>query len=132
MSSVFTRIMKGELPGHVPYADDRCIALMSINPIAPGHCLVIPRVEIDQWTALDDDTTAHLTTVARRLGHALAAEFPCERIGLVIAGFEVPHCHLHVIPARSMADLDFSRAAASVDQQILASQSAAIAARLAS
>jgi diadenosine tetraphosphate (Ap4A) HIT family hydrolase len=130
MSSVFTRIMNGELPGHVPYSDDRCIALMSINPIAPGHCLVIPRAEIDQWTALDDDLASHLTTVARRVGRALAEEFPCERVGLVIAGFEVPHCHLHVIPARSMSDLDFSRAAASVDQQVLASHSAAIAARL--
>jgi diadenosine tetraphosphate (Ap4A) HIT family hydrolase len=130
MPSVFTRIMNGELPGHVPYSDDRCIALMSINPIAPGHCLVIPRAEIDQWTALDDDLASHLTTVAGRLGRALADEFPCERIGLVIAGFEVPHCHLHVIPARNMADLDFSRAAASVDQQVLASQSAAITARL--
>lgn len=122
--------MNGELPGHIPHADVHCIVLLSINPIAPGHCLVIPRVEVDQWTALDDTVAGHLMAVAKRLGNALAGEFPCERVGLVIAGFEVPHCHLHVIPARSMADLDFSRAAATVDHGDLARQSAAIAARM--
>lgn len=122
--------MNGELPGHVPYADDHCIVLLSINPIAAGHCLVIPRLEIDHWTALDDMLAAHLMAVAGRLGRALRAEFPCERVGLVIAGFEVPHCHVHVIPATSMADLDFGRAATSVDHDELARHAAAIAARL--
>lgn len=128
---MFTKIMNGELPGHIPHSDDRCIVLMSINPIAPGHCLVIPRVEVDHWTALDDSVVAHLTAVAARLGRALQDEFECERVGLIIAGFEVPHCHLHVIPARSMADLDFGRAAATVDHAELARQAAAIAVRLA-
>lgn len=123
--------MNGELPGHIPHADDHCIILMSINPIAPGHCLVIPRAEIDHWIALDDSLAAHLMAVAGRLGRALQVEFECERVGLVIAGFEVPHCHLHVIPARSMVDLDFSRAAATVDHGVLARQAAAIGARLA-
>jgi diadenosine tetraphosphate (Ap4A) HIT family hydrolase len=93
--------------------------------------LVIPRDEVDHWTALDDSLATHLMTVAGRLGRALHVEFDCERVGLVIAGFEVPHCHVHVIPTRSMADLDFSRAAATVDHGELARQAAAIAARLA-
>jgi histidine triad (HIT) family protein len=122
--------MDGDIPGHIPYADDRCIALMSINPIAPGHLLVIPRNEIDQWTDLDDDLAAHLIHVARRAGNALRQEFECERVALMIAGFEVPHCHLHVVPARNMTDLDFSRAASSVDHAELARYSANIASRL--
>lgn len=131
MPSVFTRIINGELPGHIPHSDDLCIVLMSINPIAPGHSLVIPRAEIDHWTSLDDSIAAHLMAVAGRLGRALQVEFGCERVGLVIAGFEVPHCHLHVIPARSMADLNFDRAAATVDHAELARQAAAIATHLA-
>jgi diadenosine tetraphosphate (Ap4A) HIT family hydrolase len=128
MASVFTRIMNAELPGHMPYVDERCVVLMSINPIAPGHCLVIPREETDQWTDLDPDIAAHLMLVAHRLGGILRTEFPCDRVGLIIAGFEVAHCHLHVIPTRSMADLDFTNAESHVDQSVLAMYAAQIAA----
>jgi diadenosine tetraphosphate (Ap4A) HIT family hydrolase len=130
MPSVFSRIINGELPGHIPFADDTCIVLMSINPIAPGHCLVIPRVEIDQWSDLESTTCTHLVTISQRLSKVLRNIFPCERVGLIIAGFEVPHCHLHVIPARSMADLDFTHAAVHVDHEELESQSALIASGL--
>ena len=120
MASVFTRIINGELPGHVPYRDHQCFVLMSINPIAPGHCLVIPRTEIDQWSDLEHDVAAHLMVVAQRVSRALRTAFPCERVGLIIAGFEVAHCHLHVIPARGMQDMDFSRAATHINHDELA------------
>ena len=131
MASVFTRIMNGELPGHIPYRDDKCILLMSINPIAPGHCLVVPRSEIDQWTDLPHELVAHLMTVAHRVSGALREAFSCERVGLIIAGFEVPHCHLHLIPATGMHDLDFSRAAAHVSTESLAQHASRISERLA-
>ena len=103
---------------------------MSINPIAPGHCLVIPREEVDQWSDLDGDIMSHLVMISHRLSHVLRELFPCERVGLIIAGFEVPHCHIHVIPTRNMADMDFANAVVNVDHEELASQAALIASRL--
>lgn len=114
MTTIFTRIIDGELPGHFVWSDDRCVAFLSINPMAGGHTLVVPRVEIDQWTDLPGDLADHLFTVARRIGVAQLEAFACERIGLFIAGFEVPHVHLHVIPANAMADLDLCNMATSV------------------
>ena len=127
MASVFTRIINGDLPGHVPYRDGLCFVLMSINPISPGHCLVIPRTETDQWSDLEPDLAAHLMVVAQRVSRALHTAFPCERVGLIIAGFEVPHCHLHVIPANGMHDLDFARAATHVDHDELARHAESLA-----
>jgi diadenosine tetraphosphate (Ap4A) HIT family hydrolase len=119
--------MNGDLPGFIPYTDEHCVVVMSINPIAPGHCLIIPRREVDQWTDLDDDLARHLMSVARRIGRVMRERFSCVRVGLVVAGFEVPHCHLHVIPASTMADLDFSRASSAVDNEELARHCAIIA-----
>lgn len=130
MASVFTRIIAGELPGHIPYTDDQCIVLLSINPIAPGHCLVIPRKEVDHWSDLDGATALHLMEVAHRLAGVLRGTFPCERVGIMIAGFEVPHCHVHVIPTRSMRDMDFANAAKTVDHSQLADYAQRIRAAL--
>jgi histidine triad (HIT) family protein len=116
MPSVFTRIMSGELPGRILLEDERCVALLTAAPIRPGHALVVPREEIDHWLDLPDDLAAHLTHVAARVGRAVKAAFPCEKIGLVIAGLEVRHVHLHLVPMDAIADLDFSRQDKSPDQ----------------
>ncbi len=115
MASIFSRIIAGEIPGRLVWDDDLCVAMVDIRPLHPGHCLVIPKAEVDHWIDLDPDTSTHLMTVARELGRAQQQAFPCGRIGLLIAGYEVPHTHLHVIPTDSMADFDFRNADPSVD-----------------
>jgi histidine triad (HIT) family protein len=110
MATIFTRIIDGELPGRFLWRDDRAVAMLDIRPLHLGHALVIPRQEVDEWTDLDPELALHLTTIAHHLGRAQRAVVPCRRVGLLIAGFEVPHTHLHVIPVDGMADFDFSRA----------------------
>jgi histidine triad (HIT) family protein len=115
MTTVFTRIIAGELPGTFVWRDERCVAFMSINPIATGHALVVPRDEIDHWIDAPADLVAHLFEVTRLVGLAQRDAFDCERIGVIVAGYEVPHAHVHVIPTNSMADVSFANAASSVD-----------------
>ncbi len=110
MASIFTKIIAGDIPGRIIWADEVCVAMVDIRPLHPGHCLVIPRAEIDQWIDLDADTAQHLMAVAHHIGAAQKATVECERIGLMIAGFEVPHAHVHVVPISSMAHLDFRNA----------------------
>ena len=116
MPTVFTRVMTGELPGRIVYSDDRCAAFLTIAPLRSGHTLVVPREEIGNWLDLPDDLLAHLGEVSRRVGRAVVEATRAERVGLIIAGFEVDHVHLHLIPADTMDDLDFARADASPDQ----------------
>ncbi len=98
MPSIFTRIINGEIPGRILVDDDVCIAMLDIRPLHPGHTLVIPKVEVDQWTDLDEATVGHLMAVAHRIGRAQKAFVDCRRIGLMIAGFDVRHSHLPVVP----------------------------------
>ncbi|CAB5019818.1 unannotated protein [freshwater metagenome] len=102
------------------YEDENVFAIMTINPIAKGHVLVIPTKEVDEWTNVDELTRQKLFTTAHRIAEVQKQIFPCERVALIIAGFEVPHCHIHLIPATSMHDVSFSNAAASVDHDELA------------
>ena len=115
MTTIFTRIIKGELPGTFVHRDDDVVVFMSINPISPGHALVVPIAEVDQWTDVEPRTRAKLFEVAHRVGEAQKKAFFCNRVALIIAGFEVPHCHLHVIPANDMGDVSFANAATKVD-----------------
>lgn len=110
MPTIFTRIIGGELPGRFVWRDERCVAFTTIAPLRPGHTLVVPIAEIDHWLDLDADLAAHLFAVAQTIGQAQMAAFSPERVGLIIAGLEVPHTHLHVIPIETEADLDFARA----------------------
>src|SRR5688572_11654734 len=112
MASVFTMIIAGEIPGELVWEDDRCVAFLSINPLHEGHTLVVPRAEVDHWIDLDEEVAAHLMSVAHRIAKVQQEVFSTARVGLVVAGFEVPHTHLHVVPIDGMADLDFSNAAA--------------------
>ena len=115
MTTIFTRIIGGEIPARFVYSDSDCVAFLDVRPLARGHCLVVPRDEIDQWTDLSPSQAAHLTEVAHAVGKVQKRLLSPARIGLMIAGFEVPHVHVHVVPMNSMADLDFSRADASPD-----------------
>ena len=107
MASVFTRIIQGDLPGRFVWKDDSCVAFLSIRPLRPGHTLVVPRAEIDHWLDIDPALLAHLVETAQAIGKAQMAGFRPQRIGMLLAGLEVPHCHLHVVPIRGVRDLDF-------------------------
>ena len=116
MPTVFTRIIDGEIPGTFVWRDEVCVAFLSINPMAPGHTLVVPIAEVDHWIDLEPPVAEHLFRVAHHIGRAQQRAFSPERVGLMIAGYEVPHTHLHVVPTRSMDELSFASAAAHVDR----------------
>ncbi|MEM1332759.1 MAG: HIT family protein [Actinomycetota bacterium] len=126
MSTIFTKIIEGEIPGTFVHRDDRCVVFMSINPMAAGHALVVPIEEVDHWVDCSPDLSSHLFDVAHRIGRAQLAAFGCERVGLMIAGYEVPHTHVHVVPTNSMSELSFANAAASVDPADLEAAAEAI------
>jgi diadenosine tetraphosphate (Ap4A) HIT family hydrolase len=126
MPTIFTRIIRGEIPGTFVWRDERCVAFMSINPIARGHALVVPIDEIDHWIDCSDDLVAHLFGVTHTIGRAQQAAFGCERVGVIVAGFEVPHTHVHVIPMETMADISFANAASRVERDDLDAAATAI------
>lgn len=130
MATLFTRIIDGELPGTFVWRDDRCASFLSINPVRPGHALVVPRDEVDHWIDLPPDLARHLMTVAQTIARAQHAAFEPSRVGLLIAGMEVPHTHLHLIPIGSEADLHLSNAAGSVPPEELEANAAALRAAL--
>ncbi|MCB1002631.1 MAG: HIT family protein [Acidimicrobiales bacterium] len=110
MATIFTRIIRGELPGRFLWRDERCVVFLSINPLQPGHSLVVPVDEVDHWVDLDPELVQHLTGVAQHVARAQQAAFSPEKVGLMIAGLEVPHVHLRVVPIRGVHDLDFANA----------------------
>jgi len=126
MATIFTRIIEGELPGRFVHRDDRCVAFLSIAPLQPGHTLVVPIEEVDHWIDADPDLTAHLARVAQRIGIAQQQAFAPNRIAMIIAGLEVPHLHLHVVPIRTEADLSFAHADPSPDPAALDTAAEAI------
>jgi histidine triad (HIT) family protein len=107
VASIFSRIINGELPARFVWKDGSCVVFLSNRPLRPGHALVVPRTEIDHWLDLDAGLLAHLSETAQAVGKAQMAGFKPERIGLMLAGLEVPHCHFHVVPIRGLHDLDF-------------------------
>jgi histidine triad (HIT) family protein len=126
MPSVFSRIIEGELPARFVWKDDSCVAFLSINPLRPGHALVVPRQEVDHWIELDPGLIAHVFQTAQAIGKAQMAAFQPVRIGLAVAGLEVPHCHVHVVPIRSIHDLDFATQDPNPDPSMMDEAAAAI------
>ena len=131
MTTIFTRIIQGEIPGTFVYKDEACVAFMSINPMADGHVLVIPRDEVDHWVDLSPYIASHLFEVSHRISRALSIAFPCEKVGLIIAGYEVNHCHIHLIPTTNIGQLSFANAATSVERSALEAHAEKITAALA-
>lgn len=130
MASVFTMIIDGEIPGTFVWKDEHVVAFLSINPLNPGHTLVVPREEIDHWIDHDPELVQHTMGVAQSIGKAMQHGFEPERVGMMIAGFEVPHMHVHVVPINGVHDLDFSNAAAAVDREELEAAAATLRASL--
>lgn len=119
MSTVFTKIIEGELPGRFVWRDERVAAFLTIAPLRPGHTLVVPVEEVDHWVDLDSDLLEHLCHVAQTVARAIDRAFRPTRVGLMIAGLEVSHTHLHVVPIDAVHDLDFSNADQDPDPAVL-------------
>jgi histidine triad (HIT) family protein len=112
-------IINGDLPGRFVYRDDRCVAFLTIEPLSPGHTLVVPIEEVDHWIDLEPGLASHLFTVAQRIGRAIDVVYRPTRVGLIIAGLEVPHVHLHVVGIHHESDLNFANADRSPDPEVL-------------
>ncbi|MFF1528323.1 HIT family protein [Cellulomonas sp. NPDC058312] len=110
MTTLFSRIIDGEIPGRFVWADEHAVAFGTIAPITDGHVLVVPRAEVPRFTDADDDLLAHLTGVAKAIGRAQETAWDAPRAALVVAGFEVPHLHLHVLPVWGEGELSFANA----------------------
>lgn len=108
MSSIFTRIINGEIPSYKVAETANCIAFLDINPLAPGHTLVVPKVEVDYIFDVEDDLYAELLLFAKKVGLAIEKVVPCERIGMTVIGLEVPHAHIHLIPINGIGDMNFA------------------------
>jgi histidine triad (HIT) family protein len=109
MPSLFTRIVRGEIPCHKVAEDDRFLAFLDIAPLRMGHTLVIPKVEVDRFFDLPSDVLADILPFAQQVAQRIKAVVPCDRVGLTVIGLEVPHAHLHLIPIDTMEDMDFGR-----------------------
>ncbi len=109
MPTIFSRIAKGEIPSYKIAEDNRFYAFLDINPLAKGHTLVIPKVEVDYIFDLDPETLAGLTLFAQRVAKAIERVIPCKRIGVAVLGLEVPHAHIHLVPLNRESDIDFHK-----------------------
>jgi len=108
MATIFTKIINGDIPCYKVAEDDQFLAFLDIRPVVFGHTLVIPKVEIDYYFDMNDDDLATMNVFAKKVAHVLAEEVPCLRIGVMVAGLEVPHAHVHLIPINAISDLSFS------------------------
>lgn len=109
MATIFTRIIRGEIPSYKIAENEHYFAFLDIMPLAPGHVLVVPKQETDYIFDLDDELLAGILPFAKKIASAMKEVMPCERIGISVIGLEVPHAHVHLIPLRTMDDINFSR-----------------------
>ncbi|MTI22165.1 HIT family protein [Fulvivirga sp. RKSG066] len=109
MASLFTKIINREIPGHIVAENDDFIAFLDINPLVEGHCLVVPKKEVDYIYDLEDDQLAGLHVFGKRVAKAIEKSIPCLRVGVAVIGLEVPHTHVHLVPLNTMDDINFSR-----------------------
>ncbi len=107
MSSIFTKIIKGEIPAYKIAEDEHFFAFLDINPNARGHTLCVPKKEVDKLLDLDESTYIGLMAFSRKVGKAIEAAIPCDRVGMTVIGLEVPHVHVHLIPLQSMKNATF-------------------------
>ena len=130
MATIFPHIINGDIPGTFVYRDELCVVFLTINPLADGHVLVVPIEEVDHWVDLSPSLSQHLFAISHRISKALQTAFPCERVGMIIAGYEVNHCHIHLIPTQNLGQFNFANAAASVKREDLEAHAERILAAL--
>ena len=127
MATIFTKIINGEIPSYKVAEDDKHYAFLDINPVAPGHTLVVPKKEVDYIFKLDVQELAELNIFAKRVAKAMEKAMPCKRIGVTVIGLEVPHAHIHLIPINQESDMYFNKGKLTLDPKDMADMAAAIA-----
>lgn len=120
MSSLFSRIIAGEIPCHKVAENDMFLAFLDIMPLAEGHVLVIPKVEVDYFFDLEDSMLAAMILFAKEVAGKIKHAIPCKKVGMTVIGLEVPHAHIHLIPINHVSDMDFSKPKMVVSQEELA------------
>ena len=130
MASIFTKIINREIPGYIVAEDDDFIAFLDINPLVLGHCLVVPKKEIDYIFDLDEKTLAGLSLFAQKVAKGLKASVSCKRIGVAVIGLEVPHVHMHLVPMSNMGDINFTKQKLNPSKEQLAEVAEKIAAAI--
>ncbi|MBF0385128.1 MAG: HIT family protein [Candidatus Omnitrophica bacterium] len=118
MTSLFTGIIKGEIPCHKIAETDTYLAFLDIKPINPGHTLVIPKKEIDYIFKLPDDLLSGLMVFAKKIAPAIEKSYPCRRLGVMVCGIEVPHCHIHLVPINGIGDMSFANAKLTAHEEL--------------
>ena len=120
MPTIFTKIIAGEIPAHKILENDKYLAFLDLRPVNPGHTLVIPKLEIDSIFDIEDELLKGLFVFAKKVARAIGKAFPCKKVGIMVAGIEVPHAHVHLIPINSVGDLSFARAKAASQEELSA------------
>ncbi|MDD5225807.1 MAG: HIT family protein [Candidatus Omnitrophica bacterium] len=118
MPTIFTKILAGEIPAHKILENDQYLAFLDIRPVNPGHTLVIPKQEIDYIFDVEDELLKGLMVFAKKVAKAIKKTVPCRKVGVMVAGIEVPHAHIHLIPINSVGDLSFARAKAMPQEEL--------------
>ena len=118
MPTIFTKIIAGEIPAHKILEDDRYLAFLDLRPVNQGHTLVIPKQEVDYIFDMEDDLLKGLMVFAKKVAKAIGKAFPCKKVGIMVAGIEVPHAHVHLIPINSVGDLSFARAKTAAQEEL--------------
>ncbi len=108
MASIFTKIINGEIPSYKIAENDYCYAFLDINPVQKGHCLIVPKQEVDYIFDLEDELLSEMMLFSKKVSKAIKLVVPCNRISVSVIGLEVPHAHIHLIPITNMSDIDFS------------------------
>ncbi len=130
MSTIFTKIIQGEIPSYKIAEDERYFAFLDIFPLAKGHVLVVPKAEVDRIFDVDDETLAGLMLFAKKVAIAIEKAIPCQRVGIAVIGLEVPHAHIHLIPLNTIEDINFTNPKLKLEKEELSNIAAAITAQL--
>lgn len=109
MPSIFTRIIKGEIPCYKIFENEKFLAFLDVAPLANGHTLLVPKREIDNIFDVEDDDLSEMIVIAKKISKAIKKSIPCKRIGIAVIGLEVPHAHIHLVPLNTVADINFER-----------------------
>ncbi len=118
MPTLFTKIIAGEIPCAKVYEDDQCLSFLDIRPINPGHALVIPKQEVDYIFDVEDELLQHLMRVAKKVAKAIEANVECKKVGVIVAGLEVPHAHIHLVPINGIGDINFANAKPATPEEL--------------
>lgn len=117
MSSIFTKIIRGEISSYKIAETENCYAFLDVMPLAKGHVLVVPKKEVDYIFDLEDDLLSELNIFAKKISKAIEKAIPCKRIGIAVIGLEVPHAHIHLLPLQSVQDINFSNPKLRLDEE---------------